>query len=103
MGTAGSDYALFRRALLTKNLTQIEAAAQQLPTVGLDDALRILVVLADQRDARYPRAAARWAARATAELGLSVDECRRVLALVEILPEAPDAIRLKLGDLLRST
>ncbi|MTD46273.1 hypothetical protein GKE82_18780 [Conexibacter sp. W3-3-2] len=101
MGNAGSDYALFRRALLTKSVSQIEAAARQLPTVSLDDALSILIVLAEKRDPRYPRAAARWAARATSELGLSVDQSRRALALVEVLPEAPEAMRLMLLDLVR--
>lgn len=100
MGNAGSDYALFRRALLTKSMTQIDAAARALPQVTLEDALRILVVMAEKQDDRYERAAARWAARASAELRLGVDESRRVLALVEVLPEAPDAFATRLRTLL---
>ena len=34
----------FRRALLTENLKLIEAASRELQHVGLDDALRVLVV-----------------------------------------------------------
>lgn len=100
MGNAGSDYALFRRALLTRSMTQIDAAARALPRIGLEDALRILVVMAEKRDPRYERAAARWAARADLELGLGVDESRRVLALVELLPEAPEAFAVRLRMVL---
>ena len=88
-----------RRALLTQNVALIDAAAAELPTIGLDDALRILVVMASKRDARYSRAAARWAARAAAERRLDLDETRRVLALVDVLPEAPDAIAMRLQTL----
>jgi hypothetical protein len=88
----GSSYANFRRALLGGNLTMIEAAAGELPSIDLEDALRILVVMARSRDPRYPRAAARWAGRVTAERGLDVDHSRRLLGLVEVLPESPDAV-----------
>ena len=42
----GHPYARFRRALLTKNVNLIDAAARELQHVALADALRILVVLA---------------------------------------------------------
>jgi hypothetical protein len=92
VSTKGSSYARFRRALLSNNLTVIEGAAQELPQIDLEDALRILEVMARTRDERYPRAAARWAARLTQERRLTVDASRRVLGLVELLPDAPDAI-----------
>jgi hypothetical protein len=41
----GHAYSRSRRALLTKNLRLIDAAARELGRVGLEDALRILVVL----------------------------------------------------------
>jgi hypothetical protein len=88
----GSSYANFRRALLSDNLHIIQAAAAELPEIALPDALRILVVMARKHDPRYARAAARWSARVTTERGLSLDESRRLLALAECLPEAPDAI-----------
>ena len=59
----GSAHARFRRALLTKNLTIIDAAAAELGRLDLDDALRVLVVMAEKRDPRFARAAARFAAR----------------------------------------
>jgi hypothetical protein len=92
----GAPYARFRRALLTKNLLLIDAAASELGSVGLDDALRILVVMAEKHDQRFERAAARWAARVTAEQRLDLVASRRVLGLVEVLPDAPDAVAVRL-------
>ena len=92
MTSEGSPHARFRRALLTKNLTLIDAAARELRHLGLDDALRMLIVMAD-------RAGARFAARAVTEAKLGLAEARYVLALVEALPHSPDTI----GELLRRT
>jgi len=93
----GSAYSRFRRALLTKNVGLIDAAARELPQIGLEDALRVLVVLAEKRDARFERAAAKFAARVTTERRLDLAESRYVLALAEALPRAPDAIAPLLG------
>ena len=49
---AGHGYSLFQRALTTGNMRVIEAAAAPHPKVGLDDALAILVVLAQTDDPR---------------------------------------------------
>jgi hypothetical protein len=89
--TAGHAHARFRRALLTKNLTLIEAAAAELGHVALDDALRMLVVMAELRDPRFDRAAARFAARVTLERRLDPADSHRVLALAQSLPAAPEA------------
>ena len=43
MSIKGSPYANFRRALATGNLLLIRAAAAELPTVNLDDALEVCV------------------------------------------------------------
>jgi hypothetical protein len=92
----GHAYSRFRRALLTKNVTLITAAAADLRDIGLDDALRILVVLAEKHDPRYDRAAARFAARVTSERHLDLADARYVLALAEALPRSPDSIALVL-------
>ncbi len=97
MTSQGSAYARFRRALLTKNMAIIDAAARELPQISLEDALRILVVMAKRRDARYERAASRWVAKVVAERRLGLDDSRRLLALVEVLPAAPDGV----GEALR--
>ena len=93
----GHAHARFRRALLTKNVMLISAAAADLQHVELDDALRVLLVLAEKGDARYERAAARFAARVTHERRLELAEARYVLALAEALPRSPDSI----AELLR--
>jgi hypothetical protein len=59
----GSAYQRFRRALATGNLTIIRAAAAELPTVRLDDALQVCVLLRDREPERYEAAAVRWIAR----------------------------------------
>jgi hypothetical protein len=89
-------YARFRRALLTKNVRLIDAAARELTQVSLEDALRILVVLAEKGDTRFERAAARFAARAMTERRLELAEARYVLALAEALPRSPGAVALLL-------
>lgn len=92
MSIKGSSYANFRRALLGGNMHIIEAAAAELDVVHLEDALRILVVMARGADPRFERAAAKWVARATAERQLALRDSRRLLALVECLPDAPEAL-----------
>jgi hypothetical protein len=92
----GHAHARFRRALLSKNLKLIEAASRELQHVGLDDALRVLVVFAASRDARYERAATRFAARVMLERRLGLAEARYVLALAEALPRSPDTVALML-------
>jgi hypothetical protein len=52
--------------------------------------------MAEKQDPRFPRAAARFAARVTTERRLEPPEAHRVLALAEALPEAPDAIGVML-------
>ena len=80
----------------TDNLATVEATARQVASVSLNDALRILVLMANAADPRYERAAARWAARVAAERELGLADSRRVLALVDVLPEAPEAVKAKL-------
>jgi hypothetical protein len=72
----GHAHARFRRALLSKNVKLIEAASRELQHVGLDDALRVLIVFAERRDARYERAATRFAARVMLERRLGSAEAR---------------------------
>jgi hypothetical protein len=97
----GHAYSRFRRALLTKNVRLIDAAARELAQISLEDALRILVVLAERRDQRFERAAARFAARVTTERRLDLADARYVLALAEALPRSPDAVALLLAGYCR--
>lgn len=92
MGTAGSAYMEFQRALRSKNLMLVESAARALPEVSLEDSLSVLLLMAEQNDGRFHRAAARWAGRAIAERRLSLEDSRRVLALAEVMLTAPHAV-----------
>ncbi len=88
----GSAYSRFQRALMTGNLHVIEAAAAELPNVGLDDALAILVALAQNSDPRFDRAAARWVGRLLTETPAGLSDARFALALVERLPCCREAL-----------
>lgn len=100
MGTAGSAYMDFQRALKSKNLTVVESAARALPQLSLTDSLAVLLLMAEQNDPRFHRAAARWAGRAIAEQRLTLEDGRRVLALVEVMLTAPHAVAPHLRDYL---
>jgi hypothetical protein len=88
----GRAYSRFQRALATGNLELVEAAARELPRIGLDDALLILALLADRGDPRFDRAAARWIGRLLIETPAGLSEARFALALVERLPGCRDAL-----------
>jgi hypothetical protein len=88
----GSAYSRFQRALTTGNLAIVEAAAVELPSVGLDDALAILALLAQTGDPRFDRAAARWVGRLLTETPAGLSDARFALALVERLPGCRDAL-----------
>jgi hypothetical protein len=84
---AGS-YARFRRALDVGNLTLVRAAATELPTINLDDALRICVLLCSADPAQYERAVIRWLGRLCLERrGTTITELRLALAAFDRLPE----------------
>lgn len=88
----GSPYSRFQRALQTRNLQLVEAAAAELPGIGLDDALVILCLLAEAGDARFDRAATRWVGRLLVETPAGLTDARLALALVERLPAGRDAL-----------
>jgi hypothetical protein len=96
VSSAPDAYARFRHALLTKNVIVVYAAARDVGHLSLEDALRLLVLLAEKRDERFERAAARFAARVTTERQLDLAESRYVLALTEALRRSPDAVALLL-------
>jgi hypothetical protein len=95
----GHARARFCRALLSKNLTIIEAAAADLGHLRLEDALAVLVVMAEKRDPRFERAAARFAARVIIERRLGPADSHRVLALAQGSPDAPDTALILLRGL----
>jgi hypothetical protein len=67
MGAHSSALTRFRRAVEMGSPLQAEAAARELGRLGLDDALRFVLLLRRERDDRYPRAAIRLVGRILAE------------------------------------
>ena len=60
MTSQGHPYARFKRSLSTRNPTLATAAAQELEQLGLDDALRLVLLYREAGDGRFQRAALRW-------------------------------------------
>jgi len=89
----GSPHARFERALHTGNPTLVRAAAAELPRVGLDDALRICVVLAVAEPEVYERAAVRWLGRLLLdEPGVTLAQAQLAATALGVLPRCvPDA------------
>jgi hypothetical protein len=82
----GSPYGRFRRALDTGNATIALAAATELRSVSLTDALELCLLLCEREPGRYERAALRWHGRYYQEVdGVSLDEAQAVLALLAAL------------------
>jgi hypothetical protein len=95
----GSALARFRRAVVSGNATVALAAAAELPRLGLEDALALVLVLTAD-PARFDRAATRWVARyvlETREVG--ADEAQLALAALRALwgPEREAGARALVG------
>ena len=90
MSIKGGEYANFKRALATGNLTIIRAAATELPKVPLDDALQVCLLLRGAEPARYnPAAVLRWLARFAREKAFSLGQLKVAIAAFEGLAENP--------------
>ena len=100
VSSSGSPYARFRRALATGSLPLVHAAAAELPHVDLSDALRICLLMSDQDDARFERAAVRWLARASLETpSMRLEDLRMGLVAFEAMPYNHAAARRTLAEL----
>ena len=93
MSIKGSPHANFRRSLETRNLSLVLMAATELRHIQIDDALEILVLMAEADDRRFDRAAARWVGRLITEQRLGLADARWALALVERLPAGAASLR----------
>ena len=88
MTSQGHAYGIFRRSLERGTPLQIRAAAAELATVSLEDALAICLAFLDQEPASYPRAAAKWASRMSVERSVSLADAQLLLAALGALPGA---------------
>lgn len=98
----GHPYARFRRALSTGNPTLAWAAAAELPTLSLVDALALTLLLAGRDPGRFGRAALRWHGRFCAEaFEVDLEEGLAVLVLLSAIRDRPGPASLRaLADLL---
>src|ERR1700722_2771642 len=91
MTSQGSSYGRFRRALGQGNLQLVRAAAGELATIRLDDALRVCLLIRDRDSQRYERAALRWVARFAVEArAATLGDVQAAAQALSQLPGDPD-------------
>ncbi len=88
MSIKGSSYVNFKRALASNDLLLIRAAAAELPGVNLQDALKILPIIATAEPMTYERAACRRLARLALEKDVSLEQLGVALGALDRLPKA---------------
>jgi hypothetical protein len=87
MTSQGSAHGRFTRAIQRGHLFHAELAAREMEHLNLADALALALLIAEQDQARWPRAAARWHARFVQEArGIGLDEAELALAAVRARP-----------------
>ena len=90
MTSEGSPYARFTRALQRRSLVEAEAAAHELATVSLEDALQLVHLYAERGSPKYERAALRWLARYLEESRPALRDLALVVAsLADRAPSRP--------------
>jgi len=101
MSSPGPAYAAFRSALNSGNLDRIRRTARELPSVRLEDALRICVAYRHDPDL-YERAAIRWLGRFCLEArGVGIEDIYQVAEALEQLPDHPERTAEQLDRLIR--
>jgi hypothetical protein len=101
VSSQGSAYARFRRALASGNLTIIRAAASELPSVDLGDALTVCMAIREAEPERFERAALRWLARFCVEHpSATVADVRLAAGALESMASDPTAALETLRRLL---
>jgi hypothetical protein len=90
MTSDGSAVGRLQRALANPrtSASQIRAIAAELPRIGLEDALAILLALLDREPQTFSRPAARWGGRLMLERRLSLIDAQLTLASLAALPGA---------------
>lgn len=92
----GSANRRLERALADGDLGRALTAGRELPRVGLQDAAKILFLMARNHDRRYPKAAARWLSRFASEISdVTPEQLAQVAdALADLEHADPDAAEL---------
>jgi hypothetical protein len=87
MTSQGHPYTRLRRVLETRSSALlIRAAAAELPSVPLEDALDICLALLELEPDSYPRIAARWGSRLAIERKLDLVDAQLAFAGLAALP-----------------
>src|SRR3954467_2283188 len=87
----GNAYSRFRRALATGDLLLIRAAAGELGTVSLGDALQVCVAIRDTKPEQFERAALRWIARYCVERpSVTLAQVRSAAEAFEVMARRPE-------------
>ena len=88
MTSDGSAVMRLQRALANPrtSASQIRAIASELPRIGLEDALAILLALLDREPQTFSRTAARWGGRLMLERRLPLVDAQLTLASLAALP-----------------
>lgn len=103
MSAGSSPYAWFRKSIERRSLTQAEAAARELGSLGSEDALALVLLMRERADARYERAAVRWLGRwLTENPGAGLKLATELAAALQALQGAsPDVARAQAAVMLR--
>ena len=89
MTSQGHPYTRLRRVLETRSSALlIRAAAAELPSVPLEDALDICLALLELEPDTYTRTATRWGSRLAIERKLDLVDAQLALAALAALPGA---------------
>lgn len=87
MTSQGHPYTRLRRVLQTRSSALlIRAAAAELPSVPLEDALDICLALLELEPDNYPRIATRWGSRLAIERKLDLVDAQLAFAALAALP-----------------
>jgi len=93
---------VFRAALDGGQLQRVIELAKDMPPMRLDDALRVLLLMREQSDARYEAACVRWLGRFVTEgKALSVEDVQEAADLVASLKSDGAAAAEELLSLCR--
>src|SRR4051812_48743971 len=95
MTAQGQPRSRYRRAIQRRNLMGAETAAREMGVVGLDEALELVILVAEADRARLDAFAGRWIARLAEEQRLSLAELDLAVTALRALPSARAAEALR--------
>jgi hypothetical protein len=102
MTSQGTAYSRFHRAIGTRNMRIITAAAAELPRIGVAEAAAILLVIHEVEADAFDRAALRWLAKLCSERSRAgLADVAEAAAALNALDESPADGRRRLEAICR--